>query len=187
MEAIEGKDTNYNTNEPDYTYGVAWGSNLIVMAGQTGGRMKYNSGSSSFVGDGNSCEYGECTTDAWVAAFNTQGQLQWGRQYSTGRPVPQQAISFNVDTFRAVAVNSDQVWAVGFTTNALTGSNQGGEDVIRAALYASTGNEINTFQEGTKWKNRAKMAGLFLVLFLVNKNIIDEKNRESHGSFLAQT
>ena len=149
-ESIESVDEGGSLPEASYTKGVAYSSsnNLIVLAGYTKGNMKQVSGS-SFNG-GNTCEYSQCTTDAWVAAFNTAGVFQWGRQYSSGQPSQYTQITSYVDMFTAVAVYSDQIWAIGHSNEVISSSytNQGSYDIIRVALYTS-GSEINTFQEGS--------------------------------------
>ena len=144
-------DEGGSLGEACYTKGVAYSAsnNLIVLAGYTKGNMKQTSGT-NFNGDSNTCEYSDCTTDAWVAAFNTAGVFQWGRQYSSGQPSQYTAISSHIDMFTAVAVYSDQVWAIGHSNEVISSSytNQGSYDIIRVALYTS-GGEINTFQEGS--------------------------------------
>jgi len=155
-ESIESVDEGGSLPEASYTKGVAYSSsnNLIVLAGYTKGNMKQVSGS-SFNG-GNTCEYSQCTTDAWVAAFNTAGVFQWGRQYSSGQPSQYTQITSQVDMFTAVAVYSDQIWAIGHSNEVISSSytNKGSYDIIRVALYTS-GSEINTFQEGSSGDDRA--------------------------------
>ena len=153
LESIEAVDEGGSLPEASYTLGVAYSSSnsLIVLAGYTKGNMKQAAGS-RFNGDGNTCEYSECTTDAWLAAFNTAGVFQWGRQYSSGQPSQYTAITSYVDMFTAVAVNGAQIWATGHSNEVISSSytNQGSYDIIRVALYTN-GNEINTFQEGPGW------------------------------------
>ena len=147
-------DSRYIIKDAAVLAAATTSSSEIILAGFTDGTMEP---SNKFSG-ANSCEYGTCTDSAWVALFGTNKIVKWGFQ-ATPEVSSFQNYANQRARFTAVAVNGDQVWAVGYINDKPQGCGSctaiGGDDVIRYIFSASSGSNSNRFLEGTSSDDRA--------------------------------
>lgn len=115
----------------DYSYGVAAGTGGIYITGYTDGALPGNSSAGLY--------------DAYVAKYDTSGNLTWVKQFGTAT------------TERGFAVTSDGsggVYVVGQTDGALSGNNAGDFDIFIARIGAD-GNQVWIRQTGSAAWDRA--------------------------------
>ncbi len=131
----------------DYAYGVAVDTTGVYLTGFTTGTF---SGQSRVVPGGTD-------QDGFVVKFDLAGNFVFARQFGTS----------TVDVSQGIAADGANVYAVGYTQGALTGTNSGYTDVF-VRKYDSSGNVVWTRQFGTSASDwgfgiTADLAGVYAV------------------------